>query len=107
MEVGISIRIFSAPYFLATKLDAFKDRGENEGRFSSDFEDIVHVLNNRQPIWEEWKNTNNVLKQYLQSEFSNLLDQKYIDEWISAHLEYSEQRRVGVILGYLTEFVQG
>jgi predicted nucleotidyltransferase len=55
-EDGLSIRVFSAPYFLATKLEAFVDRGENEGRFSSDFEDIVHVLNNRQSIWEAYPN---------------------------------------------------
>ncbi len=52
-------------------------------------------------------NANAVLKQYLKGEFSTLLDQKYIDEWISAHLEYSEQRRVGFILGNLTDFIQG
>jgi predicted nucleotidyltransferase len=33
LEEGLSVRIFSAPYFLATKLEAFVDRGENEGRF--------------------------------------------------------------------------
>ena len=45
-EDSLSIRVFSAPYFLATKLEAFVDRGENEGRFSSDFEDIVHMPRN-------------------------------------------------------------
>lgn len=50
LEGGLSVRIFSAPYFLATKLEAFVDRRENEGRFSTDFEDIVHVLNNRGSI---------------------------------------------------------
>ena len=105
-EDGLSIRIFSAPYFLATKLEAFVDRGESEGRFSSDFEDIVHILNNRQSIWEEMKNAHEPVKQYLQSEFAKLLDHKYIDEWIGVHLEYNEQRRVGFILGSISEFVQ-
>jgi predicted nucleotidyltransferase len=106
LEDGLSIRIFSAPYFLATKLEAFADRGENEGRFSSDFEDIVYFLNNRQSIWEEMKNADTQVKQYLKREFAKLLDQKYIDEWISVHLDYSEQRRVGFILGSLAEFVE-
>jgi hypothetical protein len=83
------------------------DRGENEGRFSSDFEDIVHVLNNRRSIWEEMKNADGPVKQYLKSEFAKLLDQKYIDEWISAHLEYNEQKRVGFILGNMAELVEG
>jgi len=106
LEEGLSIRVFSAPYFLVTKLEAFVDRGENEGRFSSDFEDIVHVLNNRQSIWEEMKNADEPVKQYLKSEFAKLLDQKYIDEWISVHLDYNEQRRVGFILGSIAGFVQ-
>jgi predicted nucleotidyltransferase len=106
LEDGLSIRVFSAPYFLATKLEAFVDQGENDGRFSSDFEDIVHVLNNRQSIWEEIRNAKEPVKQYLKAEFAKLLDQKYIDEWISVHLEYSEQRRVGFILGSISEFVQ-
>lgn len=105
-EDGLSIRIFSAPYFMATKLEAFVDRGENEGRFSTDFEDIVHVLNNRQSIWDEMKSADEPVKQYLKNEFAKLLDQKYIDEWISVHLEYNEQRRVGFILGNMSEFVQ-
>jgi len=106
LENGLSIRIFSAPYFLATKLEAFVDRGENEGRFSSDFEDVVHVLNNRQSVWEEISNADEPVKQYLKLEFSKLLNQKYIDEWISVHLEYNEQRRVGFILGSMSEFVE-
>ena len=104
---GVFVKIFSAPYFLATKLDAFVDRGENEGRFSSDFEDVVHVLNNRQQVWAEMRDTDVQIKEYLREEFRKLLDQKYIDEWVSVHLDYSEQKRVGFILGNLLEFVEG
>lgn len=105
-EEGLSIRIFSAPYFIATKLEAFAGRGENEGRFSSDFEDIIHVLNNRSLIWEEMRNIQEPVNQYLKTAFANLLSQKYIDEWIGAHLDYTEQRRAGYIIGNLSEFVQ-
>jgi hypothetical protein len=106
LDDGLSIRLFTAPYFLATKLEAFVDRGENEGRFSSDFEDIVHVLNNRQSVWEEIRSTDEPVKQYLKDEFRKLLDQKYIDEWIGVHLEYNEQKRVRFILGNMSEFVE-
>ncbi|MEO8762767.1 MAG: hypothetical protein ABI416_00675 [Ginsengibacter sp.] len=47
------IKILSAPYFIATKLEAFKNRGKNDGRTSTDFEDIVFVLENRSSIWED------------------------------------------------------
>jgi len=100
------IRIFSAPYFIATKLEAFKDRGEDDGRFSSDFEDIVYVLNNRTTIWTEINEANAGLKKYLQTEFSNLIDNPYIDEWIGSNLEHNEQSRVRYVLGNLEAFVQ-
>lgn len=47
------VKIFTAPYFLATKIEAFKGRGNNDGRTSPDFEDIVFLLENRQAIWDE------------------------------------------------------
>jgi len=106
LDDKLSIRIFTAPYFLATKLEAFVDRGENEGRFSSDFEDIVHVLNNRESVWEEIKHADEPVKQYLKDQFRQLLGQKYIDEWIGVHLEYTEQKRVRFILGSLSELVE-
>ena len=50
------IKIFAPPYFLATKLEAFNNRGHADGRTSTDFEDIVYFLNNRSTIWEELQN---------------------------------------------------
>lgn len=101
-----TIRISQAPYFIATKLEAFKDRGEGDGRMSSDFEDIVYVLNNRSTIWEEMNAANEELKDYLKNEFSEWLANPYIDEWIGSNLEHSEQSRVRYIIGNLQEFVE-
>jgi predicted nucleotidyltransferase len=69
------IKILSAPYFIATKLEAHKNRGKNDGRTSQDFEDIIYVLENRKVIWEEIKNSNDQLKN------PNLF------EWIDCHVE--------------------
>jgi hypothetical protein len=99
------IKIFSAVYFLASKLNAFNDRGNNDGRTSSDFEDIVYILNNRSTIWDEMENASREVKLYLKVEFTRLINEQYFDEWISVHLEYSEQRRVGYIIGGLRHFV--
>ena len=103
----LSVRIFTAPYFLAAKLEAFRDRGGNDGRFSTDFEDIIHVLNNRGVIWEEIRKSDESLKQYLKDEIRKLLEQRYLDEWVSAHLDFQEQRRVVEIIGAMTEYVKG
>lgn len=47
------IKIFPASYFIASKLEAYKSRGKNNGRTSTDFEDIIFVLNNRNEIWQD------------------------------------------------------
>lgn len=99
------IRIFQPVYFLATKMEAFNNRGGGDGRWSSDFEDLVYILNNRNAIWDELQTADTVVKAYLKEQFRLLLENEYFDEWISVHLERSEQRRLRMIIGRLTEFV--
>lgn len=101
----LEVKILAPEYFLATKLEAFKNRGKGDGRTSTDFEDIVFFLNNRSVIWDELANTTPPLSDYLKREFLKLLQHKYIDEWVGCHLDYSEQTRVEYILSSLQEFV--
>ena len=105
LDEDYSISVFSPPYFIASKLDAFVDRGEGDGRMSTDFEDIVFVLNNRNAIWDEMNGASEKVKEYLKEEFKKLVQEPYIDEWVSSHLDYNEQRRVGFILGSIQEFL--
>ena len=44
LDKNLAIKIFSLPYFIASKIEAFKSRGANDYRASTDFEDIVYVL---------------------------------------------------------------
>ena len=99
------IRIFQPAYFIATKLEAFKGRGQGDGRMSSDFEDIVFVLNNRNAIWDEMQRSAPLLKQYLKEEFKSLFETNSIYEWVSAHLSYQEQKRVSLIVAGLEAFI--
>lgn len=106
IEENYLINILSPPYFIASKLDAFSDRGDNDGRLSPDFEDIVFVLNNRTAIWEEMNTAPDNVNQYLKEKLGKLLNKPYIDEWISSHLSFNEQRRVTFILGGLHTLTQ-
>lgn len=45
-----SIRIVSAPYFVALKLEAFEDRGHKDFLTSTDFEDVICLFNGREGI---------------------------------------------------------
>lgn len=77
----------------------------NDGRTSTDFEDIIFVLNYRNAIRQELMDAPESVKLFLKDEFKTLLNVPYINEWISCHLEHAEQRRVNLIIGSLTEFV--
>ena len=77
-----SIRIFSLPYFIASKLAAFSDRGKNDGRTSSDFEDIVYVMEYSRSVWDQLKNAPPDVKSYLQDKFEELMANPYFFEWI-------------------------
>ncbi len=50
LDSEITIKIFSPEYFIASKLEAFKNRGGNDYRTSTDFEDIIYVLDNADKI---------------------------------------------------------
>ena len=75
------IKIFSPAYFIASKLEAFKGRGNNDGRTSKDFEDIVFVLQNRSKIWKEITESESEVKDYLIRTFTELMKNPNIEEW--------------------------
>lgn len=50
---GLVLRHLSAPYFLATKFEAFNDRGQNDVYVSHDLEDILTVVEGRPGLAQE------------------------------------------------------
>ncbi len=111
IEEGVSINIFTAPYFIASKLEAFKNRGKNEegeldGRFSQDLEDIVFVFEHRTDIFQEMKDAEPELREYLRAEFTALMNHPYFEEWVDANTSYSSPRIVRVILFSIQEFIE-
>ncbi|MEP6676401.1 MAG: nucleotidyl transferase AbiEii/AbiGii toxin family protein [Ferruginibacter sp.] len=98
------VKILSAPYFIATKLEAFKGRGNKDGRTSHDFEDIIYVLENRSSIWNEMVKSDDEIKAYLKSEFKALLNNRHIQEWVGAHVERTSPPRTYYIIDELKKF---
>jgi hypothetical protein len=81
----ITIQILSAPYFLATKLEAFNSRG-GDYRTSPDFEDIVYVIDNRISIVDEVLEANEIVKTFIQNEFLKITSNPYLEEVIRAQI---------------------
>lgn len=102
-----TVRIFQPVYFLASKLEAFRNRGDGDGRTSSDFEDIVFLLHNRNEIWNEITTSGKDIHNYIIKAFKELSANKYLSEWISAHLSYHEQDRVTNIEGGIYAIASG
>lgn len=106
VDSGITVNIFSPVYFIASKLEAFKGRGENDGRTSTDFEDIVFVLDNRSAIWDEMISANTDVIAYLKDEWNVLLGNRYFEDWLSGHLEYETATiRAKKIIAAMQDFI--
>lgn len=84
LDDEVTIRVFTAPYFLATKFSAFHDRA-NDPRTSTDFEDIVYVLDSRINIVDEIASAPKDVRDYLKNELKIFL-QEDMGESISCHL---------------------
>lgn len=97
---GMNIRLISAPVFIGTKLEAFKDRGKDaDGRpdflGSHDLEDIITVADRRPELLAECRAAAPELRAYLAAEFTALFANPEFEQALSGHLPgdtFSQQR---------------
>jgi predicted nucleotidyltransferase len=73
LSAGMTIRLISAPAFLATKFEAFLDRGRGDVLGSHDLEDIVNVVDGRPELVAEVALSAPELRQYLAAQCRVLL----------------------------------
>jgi len=108
---GIQIKSITAPYFIATKIEAFKTRGDNDLLVSHDFEDIITVIAGRKNIVEEIKNANNPLMKHLQKEFEIIKNNDQFERVLPGHLNEGPlavvMQRVGVVMQRFERIIQG
>ena len=99
LEDGTNINILPFPYFLATKLEAFKDRGANDFYGSHDFEDIIYLLDNRTTIVEELINADIDVKEYIKKELATLKKHPQAHEILAMHLHpYIREERFPIMM---------
>jgi len=80
------IKSISAPYFLATKFEAFKTRGNNDLWSSHDYEDIISVVAGRINIVEEIMTASRELRENLKDEFTKLLQNDQFEPTLPGHV---------------------
>jgi hypothetical protein len=70
---GLSIGLITPVYFLATKLEAFRSRGNDDYSGSHDLEDLIAVVDGRPEILEEIRDAPSDVRTYIASEMRRLL----------------------------------
>lgn len=73
MESDFSVNVISPAFFLATKLEAFKDRGNRDYFGSSDLEDIITLVDGRRGIVREVGGAPPAVRAFVASSFAGLL----------------------------------
>lgn len=82
---GEEVQILSAPCYLATKFEAYNDRGTNY-RTSHDIEDVVYVLDNRTTLVEEVLSADKAIKDYIVQQFKTIKEVGMLDEVLISHI---------------------
>ncbi len=105
---GLTIRLITAPLFLATKIEAFKGRGGGDFLGSHDLEDIITVLDGRSTLLEEIERCPNELKTYLGIEFTALMGNRRFLEALPGHLpgDHGSQQRLGSLIAKLRQIAR-
>jgi hypothetical protein len=65
LPAGLIIRSITAPYFLGTKMEAFRGRGHRDYFASHDLEDIITVVDGRPSLLAEVQASESKLRAYL------------------------------------------
>ena len=99
----LEIRMVTAPYFVATKLEAFKGRGRGDFLGSHDLEDVVSVVDGRETLSTEVRGAEKELREYVRREIAKLLANPGFIDALPGFLlpDSASQLRIGIVLGRL------
>lgn len=102
---GLEIRMVTAPYFVATKLEAFRGRGCGDFLGSHDLEDVVSVVDGRESLNAEVRSAGAELREYVRAEIAKLLANPGFIDALPGFLlpDSASQSRIGIVLSRLQE----
>lgn len=98
----LSIPIINAPYFLATKFEAFEDRGKNDHRASHDIEDIVALIDGRPELNAEFADASTDVRAFVQG---HLATPEFQDA-APLHLGYGSEGRAPILRGRIADLLR-
>jgi predicted nucleotidyltransferase len=103
LEAGLQVRVVSAPYFCATKIEAFKGRGKNDYLSSRDLEDLITVLDGRPELLDELRSAPDDVRSYIVEAANQMLDTTEFIDALPGYLlpDAASQSRITIILAKL------
>lgn len=102
---GQSIRVITAPFFLGTKMEAFRGRGNMDYQASHDLEDFVAVIEGRETVLKEIAESPQDLRDYLAQAARTLLSESRFLDVLPGFVLDSE--RVPIIRDRLASIAAG
>ena len=95
---GQTIYRLSAPYYIATKIEALLSRGGNDWRGAKDFEDIIYVLNYCTDFMTRFRAAETDVQQYLSEQFETMLRRPNFNEEIECAISADEIERTDMLI---------
>ena len=89
---GRVIKHLTPPLFLATKLEAYNGRGQNDPLGSHDLEDIINVVDGRPGLLREVELADEEVRDYLSKEFHALLEHPDFEGFLYGNIRGPEGR---------------
>ncbi|WP_254774056.1 hypothetical protein [Marinobacter sp. AC-23] len=101
----LSIRLVTPPYFLATKLEAYKGRGRGDALSSHDIEDVLTLIDGRESLIGEVSEISSELRSYLADEFGKLLNDQNFEYAVNSQAG-GDQEREAILFERLENLAQ-
>jgi hypothetical protein len=100
---GLTVRAITAPYFLGTKLEAFRGRGRGDYFASHDLEDFMAVVDGRSALFTELETASEGLRTYIGEAVRMLLVEPRFLDALPGYLlpDEASQGRIGQLLSKL------
>lgn len=95
LEAGLQIRLVTAPAFVATKLEAFTDRGRGDLLSSHDLEDVLNVVDGRPELSQELDAAPAALRDAVRAAFAALLRNPDFDNGLPGMI--ADPDRAGIV----------
>ncbi len=83
----ITINLLAPEYFIATKLEAYHGRGNNDPMSSHDLEDIINLVDGRAELLTELQQAESTVQSYIAEQFATLLQHADFDYAIQGNLQ--------------------